>query len=166
MKENLDCNKTAKLQKRVIGSIMEINIDNEYYVYAQSYPYTQEVIFDYRTTQPLTDLSVLKSAKQLFRVAVFRWVIGSGHWKKVGKLPLREDLLPVQMEYIYHEFDKVKFELYNPETGRITPSNKEECKGLECCMVWGDVSIKDRIRDYYNGVPCEWLKEEYEIFKD
>ena len=85
---------------------MEINIDDEYYVYAQSYPHIQEVVFDYRSKEPLKDLSVLLSAKQLFRVAVYRRVIGSGYWKKVGKLPLREDLLPIQMKYIYHKFDK------------------------------------------------------------
>jgi len=165
-KEKLDGSIKVKRQKRTLGAVMEINIDNEYYVYAQSYPYTQEIIFDYRSKEPLKDLSVLLSAKQLFQVAVFRWVIGSGHWKKVGKLPLREDLLPAQMKYIYHKFDRVKFEIYNPETVQITPSSKEECRGLERCSVWGAESIKDRIRDHYNGVPCMWLEDEYEIFKD
>ena len=165
-KENMDGSIKVKRQKRTLGAVMEINVDNEYYVYAQSYPYTEEVIFDYRSKEPLEDLSVLLSVKQLFRIVVFRWVIGSGHWKKVGKLPLREDLLIVQKQYIYHKFDRDKFEIYNPETGQITPSNKEECRGLERCSVWGADSIKDRIRDHYNGVPCMWLKDEYDIFRD
>ena len=153
-------------QKRVVGAVMEINIDDKYYVYAQSYPHTQEVIFDYRSKEPLKDLSVLLSAKQLFRVTVYRRVIGSGYWKKVGKLPLREDLLPVQMEYIYHEFDNIQFELYNPATGKVTPATKDECRGLEEAAVWDYGAIIDRIRDYYNGVPCIWLNEEHELFKD
>ena len=153
-------------QKRVVGAVMEINIDDEYYVYAQSYPHTQEVIFDYRSKEPLKDLSVLLSAKQLFRVAVYRRVIGSGYWKKVGKLPLREDLLPVQMKYIYHKFDNIQFELYNPATGKVTPATKDECRGLEEAAVWDYGAIIERIRDYYNDVPCVWLNEEYELFKD
>jgi len=145
---------------------MEINIDDKYYVYAQSYPHTQEVIYDYRSKEPLKDLSVLLSAKQLFRVTVYRRVIGSGYWKKVGKLPLREDLLPVQMEYVYHKYDNIQFELYNPATGKMTPATKEECRGLEEAAVWDYGAISERIRDHYNGAPCIWLKQKDELFND
>lgn len=158
--------KKAIRQKRIVGAVMEINIDDEYYVYAQSYPYSQEVVFDYRSSKPLEDLSVLLSAKQLFRVAVYRRVIGSGYWKKVGKLPLREDLLPVQMKYVYHKYDDIQFEIYNPATGTMTPSTKEECRGLEEAAVWDYGAIAERIRDHYNGVPCIWLNETYQLFKD
>ena len=121
---------------------------------------------DYRSTEPLKDLSVLLSAKQLFRITVYRRVIGSGYWKKVGKLPLREDLLPVQMQYVYHKYDNIKFDIYNPATGIMTPATKEECRGLEEAAVWDYGAISERIRDHYNGIPCIWLKEEYELFKD
>ena len=164
-KSSVNDKKTIR-QRRVVGAVMEINIDNEYYVYAQSYPHSQEVVFDYRSSEPLKDLSVLLSAKQLFRIAVYRRVIGSGYWKKVGKLPLREDLLPVQMKYIYHKFDSIQFEIYNPATGKVTPATKDECRGLEEAAVWDYGAIIDRIRDYYNGVPCIWLNEEHELFKD
>ena len=40
-------------KRRTIGAIMEIYVDNEYYVYAQSYPYNKEIIFDYRSKEPL-----------------------------------------------------------------------------------------------------------------
>lgn len=152
-------------QKRVIGAVMEINIDNEYYVYAQSYPYNKEVIFDYRSTEPLKDLSVLLSAKQLFRITVYRRVIGSGYWKKVGKLPLREDLLPVQMQCVYREYDNVQFEIYNPATGIMTPSTKEECRGLEPAAVWDYMHIEQRIRDFFNKLPCSVLKKTFDALK-
>ena len=145
---------------------MEINIDNEYFVYAQSYPHNMEIIFDFRSKEPLKDLSVLLSAKQLFRVVVYRWVIGSGYWKKVGKLPLREDLLPIEKQYIYHKFDKIKFEIVTPGASLehwATPSTKEECVGLERCAVWADNHIIDRVRDYYNNVPCVWMSTSYEL---
>ena len=152
-------------QRRVVGAVMEINIDDEYYVYAQSYPHSQEVVFDYRSSEPLEDLSVLLSAKQLFRVAVYRRVIGSGYWKKVGKLPLREDLLPIQMEYVYHKYDDIQFEIYNPATGKMTPATKEECRGLEPAAVWDYMHVKQRIKDYYNGLPCSVLKETFDAVK-
>lgn len=40
-------------KRRTIGAIMKIYVDNEYDVYAQSYPYNKEIIFDYRSTEPL-----------------------------------------------------------------------------------------------------------------
>ena len=152
-------------QRRVVGAVMEINIDDEYYVYAQSYPHSQEVVFDYRSSEPLEDLSVLLSAKQLFRVAVYRRVIGSGYWKKVGKLPLREDLLPVQMKYVYHKYDDMQFEIYNPATGKVTPATKDECRGLEPAAVWDYMHVEQRIKDYYNGFPCSVLKETFDAIK-
>lgn len=155
-----------KRQKRTLGAIMEINIDDEYYVYAQSCPHDREIIFDFRSKEPLEDLSVLLTAKQLFRVCVFRWVIGSGYWKKVGKLPLREDLIPIEKQYIYHPFDKVKFEIVTPGASIdhwATPSTREECIGLEQCAVWADNHIVDRVRDHYNNVPCVWLRTSYEL---
>lgn len=153
---------STKRQRRVVGSVMEIHVNNEYYVYAQSYPYEAEIIFDYRTTEPLKDLNVLLTTKELFRVLVFTSVISKGHWKKVGKLPLRHDLLPPKDLCVYHPYDKVKYEIYNKITHKMRPANKEECIGLEPFMAWGFKSIEDRIRDHYNGVPCIWLKEFYE----
>ena len=167
MKQPEKKNSSNQRQRRVLGAVMQIHIDNEYYVYAQSYPYSQEVVFDYRSQEPLKDLSVLLSANQLFRIVVYRDVIGSGQWKKVGKLPLRPDLIPVQMKYIYNKYDdRSPFKIYNPETGESVPSTKEECRGLERAAVWGYGAIKERIRDYYNDKQCIWLEEEYDIFNE
>ena len=47
------------------------------------------------------------------------------------------------MKYIYHKFDKSQFELYNTNTGEITPSTKEECRGLERCAVWDKHHVED-----------------------
>lgn len=155
--ENLEIDVKPIRQRRTIGAIMEIYVDNEYYVYAQSYPYNKEIIFDYRSKEPLKDLSVLLTAKQLFRITVYRSVIGSGHWLKVGKLPLREDLFPLQLQYIHHSYGNIEYEIYNPMTGQITPSTKDECKGLEEAAVWDYGAINERIRDYYNNAPCRWV---------
>lgn len=51
--ENLEIDVKPIRQRRTIGAIMKIYVDNEYDVYAQSYPYNKEIIFDYRSTEPL-----------------------------------------------------------------------------------------------------------------
>ena len=56
-----------KRQQMTPGAIVEINIDNEYYVYAQILPTNNLVFFDYRTKEPLRkDFRVLEEAKPLF----------------------------------------------------------------------------------------------------
>lgn len=152
----------AKRQRRVVGSVMEINVNNAYYVYAQSYPYNKEIIFDYRTTVPLDDLSILLTTKELFRVCVYSSVISQSHWIKVGKLPLRQDLLPPKKLFLYHPYDKVKYEIYDPLTNKISKATKEECVGLELMAIWDYGCIEERIRDHYNGVRCRFLEDEYE----
>lgn len=158
-----------KRQKETIGSIVEINVYGVYglyYCYAQILAHGNLAFFDYRSKGHIETLSILNNCNLLFIICVYKDIITQGYWLKVGKLPIREELQVAPMQYIYHKFDKLQFELYDPNTGEIRPSTKEECRGLERCAVWDKHHVEDRLRDYYNGVPCIWLKEDYEIFKD
>ena len=156
-----------KRQRRVEGAVMAIHIDGQYYVYMQSLPYSQEVVFDYHTDECLTDLTPLLTARELFRVCVYAHVISDGIWRKIGKLPIRDDLKEPKMKYIYDRYSK-EFFLYKPGETNIPmrPATKEQCRGLERTSVWGRHNVEDRIRGYYNNKPCQWIIDEYEIFKD
>lgn len=145
---------------------MEINVYNKYYCYAQIIQTKSLAFFDFRCKERVSKLKILETTSILFVLKVYFDIITQGHWIKVGKLPIREELQVAPMQYIYHKFDKSQFELYDPNTGEIRPSTKEECRGLERCAVWDEHHVEDRLRDYYNGAPCIWLKEDYEIFKD
>ena len=146
-----------KRQQMTPSAIVEINIDNEYYVYAQILPTNNLVFFDYRTKEPLRkDFRVLEEAKPLFFMCVYRYVISRGEWLKVGKMPIREEFIPQPMKYIYDQPTR-GFRLYNPNTGEIRWSTREECSGLEEAAVWEGFAAEDRIRDHYNGVKCKWI---------
>ncbi|MBL0048944.1 MAG: hypothetical protein IPP32_12705 [Bacteroidetes bacterium] len=146
-------------QRITEGSIIEINIENQYYVYAQilvkglGYAF-----FDYKSKEKLTDFSILRQSKVLFIVMVYNDVITQGKWLKVGKLEIREDLKNQPMKYIQDAINPNNFELYNPNTGEVIKATREQCEGLECAAVWESNHIEDRIRDYYLGVPNIWLK--------
>lgn len=145
-----------KRQQMTIGAILEIRINSDYFVYAQIIPTRVCAFFDFRTAEPLKDLNILLSKPILYILAVYNDVITRGEWLKVGKLPVREDLMTRPYTYIWDMIGK-RYELYNPNTGKITPSTKEECRGLEVTAVWDRHHVEDRIRDYYNGVPCKWI---------
>ena len=154
-----------KRQKITIGSVFEVPINGEYYVYGQILPNGGYVFFDYKSKMPIRNISTLTSAPILFVVGVYDYVITRNIWHKVGKLPIRKELETQPMQYIY-DSKTGKFSLYDNNTGTITPSSKDAVRGLECAAVWGENHIIDRIRDYYNHIPCIWLKEHYELFPE
>ena len=147
-------------QRITEGSILEIKIENEYYVYAQilrkglGYAF-----FDYKTDEKLIDFTVLNNTKVLFIVMVYNDVITKGHWLKVGKLDIREDLMELPMKFIQDVLNHNNFEIYNPNTGETTKATKEQCKGLEYAAVWEANHVEDRIRDYYLGVSNVWVEQ-------
>ena len=154
-----------KRQKITIGSIVEISIEGLYYVYAQILPKSLYAFFEYRSKEPIVDLSCLTTAPVLFVIPVYDYVITKGIWLKVGKLSIRKDLEILPLEYIYDNTSD-KYSTYNCYTGKIVPSTKEDVRGLERAAVWAENHVEDRIRDYYNQVPCLWLKEHYELFPE
>ena len=142
-----------KRQRRPPGSIVKIDLKNGYYNYAQIVE-NGIAFFDIYTKDPeLEDLSILLEKPVLFILEVYRDVISTGLWLKVGKLPIREDLKTLPMQCIQDALDETQFELYNPNTGEVTKATREECEGLETCAVWEAYHVESRLRDHYNGVP-------------
>lgn len=156
----------SKKQRITVGSILEIYIEKEYYTYAQILGKAGYAFFDYKTSDKLNDYSILLDKPILFITSVYNDVITQGHWLKVGNLEIRKDLQEQPMQFIQDAMHPDRFEFYDPNTGESRPASKEQIKGLERASVWEANHIEDRIRDYYNGVPCVWLKDDIELFKD
>lgn len=157
-KKNLE---NSIIRQRITeGAILEIKIDDQYYVYAQilrgglGYAF-----FDYKSIKKLENFEVLNDAPVLFIIMVYDYIITKGEWLKVAKLPLRKELLVLPMQYIQDKSNPNSFELYNPNTGEIISSTKEKCIGLESASVWAANHVEDRIRDHYLGVPNVWLQQ-------
>lgn len=162
---------TRRLQKKSLGinmakqritegAILEILIENDYYVYAQILTKgLGYAFFDFKSTQKLTDFTILEKAKVLFIVMVYNDIITNGRWLKVGKLPIREDLVELPMKFIQDSLNPEKIELYNPNNGEIIPATKQDALGLECAAVWEAENVEERIRDYYEGKPNIWVEK-------
>jgi hypothetical protein len=161
--EKMKLENHIKKQRIIVGSIVEISIDDKYYVYAQILKNGSYAFFDFRSEKQLQDYSILQEKPVLFIVGVYDYVIKKNIWRIVGRLPIRESLNILPLMYIY-DVHKDAYSLYDNNTGEITPCSKEEARGLERASVWGDNHIEDRIRDYYNNVPCIWLNDHYKLF--
>jgi len=155
-----------KRQRITLDSILEVEINNgEYFVYAQILNEADYAFFDYKSDEKLTDLKILNGKEILFIVAVYDDVVTKGHWMKVGKLPLRNELKIKPMKFIQDAQNPEVFEFYNPNTGEITPAIKADCKGLECATVWEAIHVEERIQDHYNGKENKWRKMHLEKLK-
>ncbi|CAA7196835.1 Imm26 family immunity protein [Chryseobacterium potabilaquae] len=152
-----------KRQKITLGSILEIPIDGKYYVYAQILN-NGYVFFDYKSKEQITDFEILNDKTILFIIAIYDQIITKGEWLKVGKMDIRKELEILPMKFIQDALQPDHFEFYNPNMGEIAPATKKEIIGLERAAVWDKNHVEDRIRDYYNGVPCAWLKDDRELF--
>jgi len=158
-KKNL-VNNTTRRQRIIEGSILEINIENQYFAYAQILKKgLGYAFFNFKSFEKLLDISVLNKAKVIFIVMVYNDVITKGIWVKIGKLDIRDELKELPMQFIQDSQNPNNFEIYNPNTGEISKATKEQCLGLECAAVWEANHIEDRIRDYYNSIPNVWVEQ-------
>lgn len=153
-----------KRQRITKGSILEIPIDGKYYVYAQILEKSSYVFFDFISKEQITDFDILNEKPILFIISVYDQVVTKGEWLKVGKINIRKELEVLPMFFIQDNLNPTHLELYNPNTGEIVATTKKEIIGLERASVWDKNHIEDRIRDFYNKVPCIWLEADRKLF--
>lgn len=147
-----------KRQRRTIGSIVEIDLKNGNYCYAQILD-DGLAFFDLKIKEPLNDFNLLLDSPVLFVLSVYRDVISQGVWLKVSKLPLRKEFEVLPMQFIIDNLHPDRFELYNPNTGEITKTTKDKIIGLERASVWESNHVEDRLRDHYAGKPNVWVEQ-------
>jgi len=146
-------------QRITEGSILEININDKYYCYAQILKNANYAFFNYKSEKKLKDFSCLTKAPILFVVAVYKSIITKGRWIKVGKMTIREELKVLPMKFIQDSLDPQRFKIYDPNTGEIKKSTRNECVGLECAAVWEAEHVEDRIADFYEDKPNKWVEQ-------
>jgi Immunity protein 26 len=148
-----------KRQRRTVGAIVRIEIGDGCYCYAQILD-KGIAYFDLKTKDTLEnkELNKLLDCSVLFFGSVYNDVITRGRWLKVGKLPIRDEFTTLPMKFIHDDLKPGSFELYDPNTGEITPSTYDECKSLECAAVWEGSHVEDRLRDHFNGTTNVWVE--------
>ncbi|MFT3793297.1 immunity 26/phosphotriesterase HocA family protein [Flavobacterium sp.] len=147
-----------KKQKITLGSILEIQLQDGYLGYAQILN-GGCAFFDYHSKKRPDSFDFLYDAPILFILKVYDSTITKGKWLKVGKIPIKEELQVLPFKFIQDSLNPNLFELYNPNTGEITPATKSQCIGLEPAAVWEAEHVESRLNDFYNGVENIWVKQ-------
>lgn len=147
----------TKRQHLTIGAVVRIPLEQGYFSFARILPKGNLAIYDLRTQEAVPDLHFIISQPILFIVAVYADAVSKGRWQKIGKVPLEAALTILPYKFIQDQFTG-NIELYDTNTGKITPASKSEIIGLERSSVWEAEHVESRIIDFYNNVPNIWVE--------
>lgn len=147
-----------KKQRWTIGSIIKIPLTLSHHAYGQLLDKNSVAIFNINTDIDLTLENIL-SADSLFIIAVYSNTITSGRWQKIFNADLREEFKILPLKFIQDSHNLDSYELYNPNNGEITKSDKRSCLGLECSAVWGAEHVESRIIDHFAGRQNIWVQQ-------
>lgn len=145
-------------QRRVIGDFLKINLPTGELGYSRVLKNASFAIYDL-VTKDLIDITEIAKQDVLFIISVYDDVVTSGRWQRIGNLPLEENLKQLPLKFIQDVLNPSKFELYDPNTGDIKPTQKTNCIGLERASVWEAQHVEERIIDHYAGKPNIWVEE-------
>ena len=146
-------------QRITPGAFLELEIERAYYTYARILENASYAFYDLRSQIKVADLELIASRPVLFIVAVYDSAVNSGRWIKVGKIPLEEHFKVLPNKFIQDGLDPNRYNLYNPNTGEITETSRDNCIGLERAAIWEPEHVESRIKDYYDGISNVWVEQ-------
>lgn len=147
-----------KKQRRTVGAVVEIPLNDGTHSYGLVLDKASIAIFKIKTKTEYSIADILNE-DLLFIVAVYDDSITSSRWKRVGKVNVEERFQELPLKFIQDSHNPSIVEIYNPNTGEIRPSTKEECMGLECAAVWAAEHVESRIIDFFNNRENVWVKQ-------
>jgi hypothetical protein len=145
-------------QKRMVGSILQIDLKDGSHSYAIVLQKASIAVFNIKAKENVA-ISDILDREILFIVAVYNNAITSGRWRKIGKAFVDDRFKTLPLKFIQDSINPEIFEIYDPNTGQTRGATKDQCKNLECAAVWEAVHIESRIIDYFSGQENVWLKQ-------
>ena len=109
--------KLIEKKRPVIGSIIEICIDDKYYTYAKKIQKERYVFFDYYNTYQIDDSKIIDRLNKLFILTIYTDTYRRPNWKVFNKIEIREDFRKLLLEFIYDKFVD-QYKISDPNTIR------------------------------------------------
>ncbi|NML34256.1 immunity 26/phosphotriesterase HocA family protein [Paraburkholderia antibiotica] len=145
----------AKVRGRgKVGDVVKIDLGNGRFGYGRVLPEPLMAFYDLQSTEAMK-ADVVTGSSVLFMIGVMYRAIKSDRWEVVGNIPLEEPLKAEPRFFVYDMLAK-RFSIYHG--GKITPSSREDCIGLESAAGWEAEHIEDRLCDHFAGVPNKWVE--------
>ena len=144
----------AKKIKRRIGDVVAIKLEDGSFCFGVVLEEPLMAFYDYNSKE-LPELNAIVAKQVLFKVWVMNSAVESGRWEVIGSASLTPELAAIPKFFKQSPLNK-KLTIYFK--GEETPCTKDECQNLERAAVWDPEHVEDRLRDYYAGVPNQWVE--------
>ena len=137
-----------------VGDIVQINLENGLYCFGRVLNEPLMAFYDLKS-EPLPDVGEIVLSPVLFKILVMNYAVTSGRWIIVGNWPLDSELM-IAPKFFNQDAINKEFCIYHKD--KETLATREECEGLERAAVWDPSHVEDRLRDYYAGIPNQWVE--------
>jgi hypothetical protein len=141
------------------GAFLEILLPNNKFCYSRILPKAEYAFYDIISEERINDIEKLQNTPILFIIAVYKFAVTKGRWKKIGFKELNAKLQILPMKFIEDVLNPGSFSLYKPKTGEMTPTTKDKCIGLERSAVWEPEHVEERLLAHFENRPCKWMEQ-------
>lgn len=139
-----------KRQRRTVGAIVRIPLENEHHTYARILEHGL-AFYDSRTK---TDLPINEIVEKpvLFVTEVYDDAITDNHWQIIGKKKTIENSIVEHLKKPVYTEDVIagNCTIFYSDGSQKTVAH-HEVKGLELVAVWQYDNIEKRLNDFYAG---------------
>lgn len=144
-------------QRWVLGMIVEIDLMDGTYTYAQVISDTSIQFFDIlrKEGENIPSMEKIMNAPLLFEIAVYAKALKD--WNRISKAPLDPNYKRSDKYTI--DFHTGAITIWKSEGGTVLGTRKD-IEGMECFAVWEPGAVEQRLRDHFAARPCWYLEQE------
>ena len=142
----------AKAPVLAPGTFVRIPLSDGSFGYGRALSDPDMAFYDYRTTEPSSDLDEISAKPLLFTPAVR--LFDYDRWPSIGRRELEGEVAKPVVSFMQDLGDFRKCTIFDSE-GRERAATPEECIGLERAAVWDPHQIERRLLDTFMGRPNE-----------
>jgi len=153
----MNTNTKSSRQRIKEGDIVAIPLSNGRYAFGREFSHGLG-IYDYVATSK--ELLPTNINRFLFIVDVYRDVMTSGIWQKIGADKQIDINSPKNHKGFVIDLINGNYEIYDFETGTSRKSSMQECHGLERVAAWDAEHITQRIEDTLNRNKSDLLNSQ------
>lgn len=135
------------------GAFLRIPLKDGTFGYGRVLPHPNVAFYDYRTSEPSSDLDVIESKPVLFKIAVR--LSNPDRWTILGVRPLEGEVAQPVVKFMQDLLDFRQCVIFD-STGMEKEVSPEECIGLERAAVWDMHHVEERLLDHFLGRPNEF----------
>ena len=137
-------------QKHKTGTLVRLALSDGSFGYGRLLESPYVAFYNYRTTNPDSDLDRISSKPVLFKIAVNLLAVNA--WESIGWRALEEHLTQPLVQFRQDIGDFRRCTIFDT-AGNKRAAEPQECVGLERAAVWEQDSVEERLLDTFLGRP-------------